>query len=213
MSSGAGDLAAKSTGWLARLFGGAKPATRAGLTSGVVPEHLAARFAMLAAMPPSETPPPWRQAGMVPVGGLQAVGFSGDLLLVLSSAGRGVVDCLSGGRVARDEDEGDFDPGELTCDGIGPLAGVRLRLAGLYGGGLAHSTEDGWGLELRPLSWPLEEIFLSPPGQTMLWTPPGAEPSLTKLQAGVTELRAFGFSPTGRSFVVASSSEVTVYAR
>lgn len=183
--------------------------------AGVVPKHLAERFATLSKLPISEPPQPWRKVCTTAVGGLEAVGFAdgSDLMLVLSSAGRSVIDCASGDVIARDREPFELDYGTLLCSGIGPLAEAQVRMGGLYGGGLPNSTTDGWGVELRPLSWPLEELILSPPGETMLWTAPGKKPGLTKFHKAGTELRAFGFSSTGRALALAYSSDVTVYFR
>jgi len=37
--------------------------------------------------------------------------------------------------------------------------------------------------------------------------------NLTKLGGFITEIRTFGFSPTGLSFVVATSSDVIIFSR
>ena len=71
------------------------------------------------------TPPsPWRRVSTIAIGGLRAVGFdrSSEYLLVISSAGRGVIDCRTGEKVARnteeyDEDEEDLDE-EIDNDDI-----------------------------------------------------------------------------------------------
>lgn len=182
-----------------------------------VPEHLRERFDLLERLPVErDLPKPWRNVGTFAVGGLTDVGFadSSDLLLCISGSGRGVFDCLAGLRVARD-DSSDFafDLGNLIAEGIGPLAGQRIRTAGMYGGGLASGSGDGWCIERHPFSFPDDELFVSPPGHTMLWTRRDEEVRLTKLGRFVTELRAFGFSPTGRTLVVAVSSDVTIFAR
>lgn len=183
---------------------------------GVVPEHLRNRFDVLDRMAPTNPPAPWRRVTLLSMGGLTDVGFanSSDLLLVISSAGRSVVDGAKGVVVARDdEDDFEFDAGNLLAEGIGPLEGVMVRTGGMRGGGLSARTPDGWGLEHHPLSWPDDELFLSPPGQTMLWTAPGQPVSLTKFAGFASEIRAFGFSPTGRCFALATASDVTIYGR
>jgi hypothetical protein len=132
----------------------------------------------------------------------------------MSSAGLGVFNCLTGDRVARDDGaDVDFDAGNLLVGGIGPLKGTRIRTAGLAGGGLTSQTYDGWGIERHPFAFPDEELFVGPLGQSMLWTQHGAQTRLYKLGGFVTELRAYGFSPTGRSLVVATSSDVLMFAR
>lgn len=101
----------------------------------------------------------------------------------------------------------------LKAEGIGPIAGAKVRVGGLRGGGLSTNTADGWGLQRCPLAWPDDELILSPPGQTMLWTPKGQPMKLTKLSGFVTEVRAFGFSPTGGTFVIATASDLAIFAR
>jgi len=182
-----------------------------------IPEHLQARFNLLDRLPIQRTlPAPWRAVGAFAVGGLTDVGFgdSSDLILCVSSSGRGVFDCTAGSRVARDDGRDfEFDLGNLTVAGIGPMAGQRVRTAGLSGGGPARRTIDGWNVEQHPFSFPAEELFFCAPGDTMLWTRAGETPRLTKLGGFVTQLRAFGFSPTGRAFVIATSSDLLIFIR
>jgi hypothetical protein len=93
------------------------------------------------------------------VGGLTEVGFGddSDLLLIVSSQGRGVVDCRTGERVARDRADPDdswYDERRLLAEGIGPLEGKTIRLAGLHGGGLLNCGQQGWSVEALALDWP-----------------------------------------------------------
>lgn len=182
-----------------------------------IPPHLKQRFLELDRLPTiSVLPEPWSIRTIVAVGGLTDVGFAdgSDLLVCMSSAGLGVFDCLTGTRVARDNSaDCNFDAGNLLVSGIGPLEGQRIRTAGLEGGGLASGTYDGWSIERHPFAYPDEELFLGPPGQTMLWTQHGIQTRLYKLGGFVTALRAFGFSPTGRSLIVATSSDLLIFAR
>jgi len=162
------------------------------------------------------TPEPWKQVTIAAVGGLTGIGFdeSADLLLAASGAGRGVFDCRTGTLLARDaDDEFVFDIGNLLLGGIGPLAGKRVRMSGIYGGGLACRTADGWSIERHPLAWPDDELILSPPGQSMLWSPPEQPMKLTKLAGFTSEVRAFGFSPTGQSLVVATAADISIFGR
>ncbi|UPT62529.1 MAG: hypothetical protein M0D54_19595 [Hyphomonadaceae bacterium JAD_PAG50586_4] len=182
-----------------------------------IPSHLKERFGALERLPiASALPAPWIGPTNISVGGLTDVGFgnSSDLLICISSNGRGVIDCLAGSKVARDDsEEFAFDAGNLLVAGIGPLAEQQIRTAGLAGGGLASGANDGWNTQRHPFTFPDEQVFVAPPGQTMLWTRQGEEMRITKLGGFVTEVRAFGFSPTGRSFVIATSSDVIVFRR
>ncbi len=196
--------------YLSRMFKRPKPRRK-----GVIPEHLRQRFAYLDGLPVSEPPAPWERLPAIAVGGLWQVGFApgSDLLLLLSSSGRGVVDCLSGERLARDDGDYYADGPSLEAEGIGPLEGHLIAIAGPSGGALTRVTHDGWGIELHPLSWPEEELFVCPPGETMLWQRPGAESALVKVRPLPSALVAYGFSPTGRSLVIATSSDLEIYRR
>jgi hypothetical protein len=153
--------------------------------------------------------------GRSAVGGLTDVGFAphSDLLLVVSSQGRGVFDGLSGKRIARDASvpEGDdpdwFDTFELTSEGIGSLAGQRIRTAGLHGGGLPLLTRDGWSVERLTLDWPDETLLLCQPWKH------GYKPGEFVKVAVHSEVRAWGFSPTGRSLILAISSNLAIWSR
>jgi hypothetical protein len=151
------------------------------------------------------------------VGGLFQVGYAenSDLLLVLSHNGRGIFDCLTGERVARAYEEAHdfFDPIRLLAQGFGPLEGQSIRMAGLFGGGLPRSTKDQWFLEEVAPAWPTRSILLKPPSVQ------AADGKLFRHEAvvigddGACELRAFGFSETGRSLVIAISCDLTIFVR
>ncbi len=180
-----------------------------------IPNHLQTLFRRLVSLPDSKAPLPWRAIAVHPVGGLTDVAFaeSTDLLLVISSAGRGLFDCSSGERIARDpSDDFEHDTANLLAPGIGPVASQFLRTAGLHGGGLATTTADGWSLDLLTLSWPHHSLFLTPPGHGLYGSAFGRLGDTTKL-ATDSEIRAFGFSPTGRAFIFATSSDLSVFNR
>jgi hypothetical protein len=153
-------------------------------------------------------PPPWKKLQTWPVGGLFQVGYAegSDLLLVLSWHGRGIFNCLTGEKVARDyaEAHDSFDPVKLTAQGFGPLEGQTVPVVGSFGGELPHATADGWVLEEQSPAWPIRSILLNP-----------SQPHNSSVVAddGAYELHAFGFSETGLSFVIATSSDLTIFMR
>lgn len=165
-----------------------------------------------------EKPPaPWTTLGISAIGGLFAVGFAdgSDLLQVVSSQGNGVFDCTNGERLARDYADvfGLFDEVTLKVQGIGPLQGMLIPTAGLNGGNLLSETSDGWQLQdeltasQHTLRGPIRSIFLE---QTAVYQ----EPERTCVGSEEPcELRAYGFSPTGRSFVIASSCQIEIFCR
>ena len=162
----------------------------------------------------SDPPPPWKLIASHAVGGLTEIGFApdSDLLLAISSQGRGVYDCRTGERVARDRNEfwDDLDQTRLTSRGIGPLSDLKIRLAGLHGGGLPTSTSDGWSIDIIALDWPQHTLFITAPFNSLFH---GDGNSYKIAQDGVTGYRAAGFSETGQSFVFATSSDLDIYAR
>ena len=156
----------------------------------------------------TELPPTWRRVGTVAVGGLTEVGFdaSEDYLLVVSWQGRGVVDTVSGRKVARDGEEpvagaSWIDEGSRTVEGIGPLQGRPISCVGLWGGVLPERG-GGWTMRLRSTEG-TDQVFLIDEHAGTSWL----------VQSAITEPRAVGFSPSGRVAVVATSSDVTLYAR
>lgn len=179
-------------------------------------DQLRARFRSAPLQAPPAT---WRPLAVLAVGGLTGVGFglnpdSGeDLILVTSHQGRGVVDCVTGERVARDPDPEPAWPDDyaLTCAGIGPLVGVAVQISGLMGGGLHTTTMNRWTLHVVAPDWPNESVLLSKAGGPY------------RGEAGSTwwhihrelscEIRAAGFSPTGRTLTIASSCTLTLFAQ
>lgn len=121
---------------------------------GLSPYQQAMRQRLLAA-PAVQAPEPWRRIAYAPVGELLGIGFAShpdtgeDLVMVVSHDGHGLFDAVTGEKIARDRDPDleaggpDADPA-LRCPGLGPVAGSRVRIAGLFGGGL-HTTAETVG--------------------------------------------------------------------
>jgi hypothetical protein len=67
----------------------------------------------------------WSLITSISVGGLRSVGFDRhtDVLLVVSSQGRGIIDCRSGEKLARDDEEYFEGEEHLEAEGIGLLQG------------------------------------------------------------------------------------------
>jgi hypothetical protein len=178
------------------------------------------------AAPRADAPEPWTAVGgpasCIAVGGLQGVGFGAhpdtgvDLLMVVSMDGFGMLDTETGVKIARDR-EPDPDVStpsgpDLACPGIGVLAGTRVAIAGLFGGGLHATTEDGWTVDVVAPEWPHHRVILSADGGANDG-PPGTTWWHVFDDQGHGELRAAGFSPSGRTLVVATASDVTLFRR
>lgn len=172
------------------------------------------RFRRAPLRPP---PAPWRPVPAQRTGGITDVGFgrpsraegltAPDLLLVASSTGKGVFDCASGQRVYRDHEE-TYPDDSLVREGIGPLEGVQVTMAGLWGGGLRTTTDDGWAVHLVAPDWPAESVLLSKDDEPYR----GSNWWHIHREEGC-ELRAFGFSPSGRTLVLATTCDLVIYSR
>ncbi|MEU9700338.1 hypothetical protein [Streptomyces sp. NPDC047981] len=188
---------------------------------GLTPYQQALRERVLAA-PQVAPPPPWRPVfeSCAAVGGLLGIGFDvdprsgNDLVMVVSSDGHGLFDAVTGERIARDRDPDDDIPDgpDLACPGLGSLTGRRVRIAGLYGGGLHTTAHGGWCVDAVAPDWPNERVLLSKEGGA----PYRGEHGQTwwhVFDAYWSELRAAGFSPSGRTLAVATSSDLTLWTR
>jgi hypothetical protein len=159
------------------------------------------------------SPDGWRKVGGFAIGGLTDIGFSrhSDLLLVLSSNGRGVIDPAIGAVVARDYDQGGdwLDERLLVCTGIGPIAAETIPLAGLSGGGLPRRSGQGESLEVVSPNWPLTDlIYCSGYGSAVI-----ERFQSTCIRLASDHIRAYGFSWSGNTFTYATGSDVYIYSR
>ncbi|MFG2541289.1 hypothetical protein ACGFOM_02570 [Streptomyces sp. NPDC048594] len=177
----------------------------------------------LLAAPVVPAPDPWRRVAFTPVGGLLGVGFAAhpdsglDLVMVVSHDGHGLFEAVTGKKIARnrepdpEDDTLDLVP-DLTCPGLGPVVGSRVHIAGLFGGGLHRTTGDGWTLEVVTPAWPNDRVLLSRDGGLPHAGPHG-ERWWHIFHASYSEIRAVGFSPSGQTLAVATSSDLSLWTR
>lgn len=177
-----------------------------------------------AAAPVMRAPEPWRPVldRQTPIGGLLGIGFavhpdSGhDLVMVVTNDGHGLFDAVTGEKIARERDPDpetstpDASP-DLTCPGFGPIEGTRVHIAGLFGGGLHSTTPDGWTLDVVNPEWPHDRVILSTDGGAHKGPPGGTWWHV--FHSEYSELRAAGFSPSGLTLAVATSSDLTLWVR
>ncbi|GGW44891.1 hypothetical protein GCM10010503_22330 [Streptomyces lucensis JCM 4490] len=195
---------------------------RPGPGPGLSAYQRAMRDRLLAA-PVVPAPEPWRRIAHAPVGGLLGIGFAShprtghDLVMAVSHDGHGLFDAVTGERIARDRDPDPDDRGRdadpaASCPGLGPVAGRRVRVAGLFGGGLHTTSDGGWKLETVAPAWPNERVLLSRDGGLPHDGPHG-EGWWHVFHSHYSELRAAGFSPSGQTFAVATSSDLSLWTR
>ena len=182
------------------------------------PPHLRQRVDEIRKLPISIPPSPWIRLSLPLVGGLLEVGFSrmSDFLLVISHDGRGVFDCSTGEKVARDRSPLDnaaawHDHTRLQAQGIGPIFSEMVSLSGLWGGGLPKQTQDGWRVEMLTLDWPCQTLILQSPEQESVLD---ARSALAATIVGrESEVRAYGFSYSGKNFVLATSDSLLLWKK
>jgi hypothetical protein len=135
----------------------------------------------------------------------------GRYLLALSFTGRGLIDCRTGEKVARDYDKEEdtwLDQPKLIAKGIGPLEGSEVRAAGIYGGGLPTVTEDDWRVERAAPTWPNEIVWCEGPESRGI----ESGEAFWKLWEWDSPF-AFGFSESGLTLVIACSNDVRLWTR
>ncbi|MFG3095365.1 hypothetical protein [Streptomyces sp. NPDC048202] len=174
------------------------------------------------AAPVLPAPPPWRPVGdgPIPVGGLLGIGFAvhpetgDDLVMVVSTSGHGLIDAVTGERLARDYDPDpetdtpDLSP-DLSCPGLGPVAGTPVRIAGLFGGGLHSGSGADWTVRVVSPDWPRHRVLLSADGGINAGQHGGTWWHI--FHSTYSEFRTAGFSPTGRTLAVATSSDLALW--
>lgn len=156
----------------------------------------------------------WRKT-VFAIGGLTEIGFSKqdpNLLLVISSEGRGLIDCKSSQLIER-EDDTNWDwinPYELTAQGIGVLSNEKIQVSGLHGGGLPLMNKNGNSLLYMATEWPIVDIIFEPNFKS-IYKENEAKECFSIFHD--YELRAYGFAYDGQTFVIATSREINIYRK
>ena len=162
----------------------------------------------------TDAPKGWRKT-VFAIGGLSEIGFSkqySNLLLVISSQGRGVINCESSELLDRDYDTNFdwIDSYELTAKGIGILSNEKVIVSGLHGGGLPLMNKNGDSLIFMATEWPIIDIIFEPNFKSIY-----KEDQVKECFEIFHdyELRTYGFSYDGKTFVIATSSEINIYRK
>ncbi|WP_276381551.1 hypothetical protein [Flavobacterium sp. H4147] len=162
----------------------------------------------------AEVPTGWKKETFA-IGGLNSVGFSKknpEMLLVVSSQGRGLIDCSKFELIERDYDDSwDWmNTYELWTMGIGKLSDEKIAVGGVDGGGLPFSNKFGDSIEFMATQWPIIDLIFSPNYKSIYLE---SETQNCFRIFHDYELKAYGFSYDGNYFTTATSSEVNIYRR
>lgn len=158
----------------------------------------------------------WKYRNTYAIGGLENIGFDlADTLTVLSSQGVGMFNCLTGEKFFRQVVSWweRYDPVTAAISGYGILEGSTIQICGLdVPDFLSKATQDGWILQCAgpvPDDPPFEKYQV----HKIFLTHQNSGHHEFICQDGACELRAFGFSPTGNSLVVATSCDLVIWSR
>ena len=155
---------------------------------------------------PKEIPSDW-ESHVLAVGGLMYVGFSeiqSEKLICISSQGQSVINCKTLQENYCDEnyDENDL----IAC--AEELGDEIIKIAGDMGGGLRTGSKEGNSLQKIAPYWPKEQIIFCPNYQSLYIAPDQCWNVFDDYG-----IKAYGFSKCGKYFVIATSSDLTIYKR
>jgi len=159
----------------------------------------------------------WRHQRTYAIGGLENVGYfdNEDKLLVLSSQGLGVIDCYTGTKVFRSDEEWWplFVQETNTLRLIPGYSDTTVKVFGLHNvTGLLPKTFENWQLSIsepRADDPPFQHFTI----QEVCLENVNSMEKLVITKDGPCEFRAFGFSDSGKSLFAASSCELVVWKR
>jgi hypothetical protein len=161
----------------------------------------------------------WIHKNTFAIGALENVGFAPgqDKLLVLSTQGQGIFDCITGEKIVQKNDGADwwnnFNETTNSISGFDCLDGTIVATHGLYGDDhLLKDTQDGWTLSIskpEPDEKPFEKYLI----QKIYLISPDEQQKIFIAKDGPCEFRAYGFSETGNSFIIASNCDLIIYSR
>ncbi len=153
---------------------------------------------------------PWKLIQSIPVGGPVAVGFADNQLLILSHEVRSLINCKTGEvtvKEDRNEKPEDYNTNELTYTWSKKFK-TPIKIAGIHGGGLSTYTYDGWKIRVEAPDWPNYDVILEPSLKDFIRNPN----ECAKLYHD-SNPRAVGFSPSGKTLVIAGDADVDIYKR
>lgn len=155
---------------------------------------------------PKGTPLGW-ECHTLAVGELMYIGFSDvetEKLICISSEAQSVIDCKTMQKTYCDEN---YDENDLIAWAEG-LGDEIIKIAGDMGGGLRKYSKEGISLQKISPYWPKEQIIFCPNFESPYNAPDKC--------CNVFEdygVKAYGFSKCGKYFVIATSSDLTIYKR
>lgn len=167
-------------------------------------------------MPQKKSPRGWEISVQKMVGGLRHIGFSEKQpgkLLVISVAGKSIIDGYGGQMLFRDPDDNNYDYVKLTSEGVADLKGETIRLAGITGGGLPIVNADGDFIRRCAPDYPEEIFIFEPTGRSIFYYDSFKQRGCYIIYSPVSETVAYGFSPRGDLLVIADTATLMIWKK
>lgn len=158
---------------------------------------------------------PWKLKNEFAVGGLHAIGFdpNSETLVVVSSNGQAIYDCITGERIYRNHENDGYDHKLLSARRLDQKESAPIPMSGIHGGGLRHITDDGWSLQTEHYAYPRSHLILVPPLGSLSEMPGTRYKQDFDVIACEYEFRVWGFSWSGNTFVWSDEADVRIYNR
>lgn len=160
----------------------------------------------------------WNKVAIYAVGGLREIGFvpNREVLMVLSGTGRGLLDTTTGTKVGRDPfdyylEKWDEETG--IVEGFGEFEKLQIPCGGFEAKNvLDQETSDGWEILFE---WKRRRDFrgewLRAEVMYLMHFDTDQKIEVMEFHYGID--RGYGFSHSGQSFVIGTSSEVYMWTR
>jgi len=171
---------------------------------------------ILEQIPSAPSPKGWKRKCEFAIGGLEYFGFSesSDILVILSTQGRGLIDMAKGEKMSRDMSMDYFlDERLLVTRGFDILEGDEIKLASKYGGSILPvcNKSNEKLVRVSPL-YPCEDIIFQPPFEDCFAD--GRYKNISsancvRIYRGF--LYCYGFSFSGKYFVIADDGGIIVW--
>lgn len=165
---------------------------------------------------PSQRPPqPWRYVGRFLVADLVSVGFDerAENLLIITNSEQIVIDCIQGKQIFRGLLGDRISTSERVTPATGTLAGKTVFLLNNKSYDWSQTTFDRWHCVFSKSPNGLQQVGLIMPIRKDQHRSMNLKNLRFAKIAWQRNIVTAGFSPSGRTLIVASDHDVAVYSR
>ncbi|MBP2832616.1 hypothetical protein J8281_10510 [Aquimarina sp. U1-2] len=158
----------------------------------------------------------WFKKEKFAIGGLREMGFkpNTDILMLLSSQGRGIFDCIKAEKIERDSYDyymEEWDEKTRIVQGFGKFKDEVFICGGFEAKDpIKKETKDGWKIKIKQETR-LDYRKVMKEAEVMYLVNNDKRIEIDVFHYGID--RAYGFSDTGNSFVLGISSDLYIWSR